>query len=716
MSQNTYVLGVSMSSHDRSAALMRNGQIVAAIAEERLDRRKKSQGFYGHASRAIVPPPSAAIAYVLREVGIGLDRVDLVVCGRSITTCRDTFLRYVPVNPAVVVEPEPPAHHLAHAYSAYACAPFASCAVLVIDEQGHRLTDGSYERCTWLSGSAGPLSVARRFLGRDGSLSLGMYFDAFAALTGLSEAGLPASGKLMALAGYGDRRPGWPSLVSLMPDGDVGIRLADMDSFLEAAGLPVQPGYEGWHPTAFDGLRLKFRPVHWSTSLAADLARHAQDDLEQAVLHSAAALRAHTGEDMLTYAGGVALNCTANARLREAGYRDVFIQPAATDDGAAVGLAAYGWIEVLGHPRRPVPRMSAHLGRSYPGPDRTAALAEAGLERFARHARAANVADLLGAGKFVCWFTGRSEWGPRALGARSILADPTRADSVSTLNSRIKFREPFRPFGISVAEESAATLMDLAATPASLAPYMLCVAPVRDPRLQPICHKDGTLRFHTVAPDEGAYYELLQTMREISGIPAVLNTSFNTAGEPLVETPTDAVRQFIECGADALFIDGVLLCLDDIPVAVVERLRRRSRPSGASALAQALQLEAAGYPEAAARCLPTDAPALEIGPDGLREQCALLMRLALETSDLDSAMRHAENVLAWSGMPASTLQAVEMLQRYAHGPGGLPSQAALFLARLFRQGNSILTMKSLFAERVPDKAERAPGESVGQRS
>ncbi|MGW3120121.1 carbamoyltransferase C-terminal domain-containing protein [Streptomyces sp. NPDC001107] len=695
---DTYVLGISMSSHDRAAALLRNGRIVAAVAEERIDRRKKSQGFYAHTGGKTVLPPLAAVTYVLREAGLRLDDVHLVVCGRSITTCREAVLGYLPLDPDRVVEPGVPAHHLGHAYSAYATSPFDACDVLVIDEQGHHLPDGSYERATWFSGDLGPLQVERRFLGHGGELSLGMYFDAFAALTGLSEAGLPAAGKLMALAAHGERRADWPSLTEHLADGDVRIRLGAIDAFLEEIAHPVAEGYAGWVPARLDDLRLKYRPIHWGTQLAADLARKVQDDLEAAVIHTASTLRERTGRANLAYAGGVALNCTANARLREAGYQDVFVHPAATDDGIAVGLAMYGWIDVLGHRREPVKKFSAFLGAHPSKREATTALEDFGLSSYGRNAEVTDVALLLSQDKIVCWYTGRSEWGPRALGARSILADPTSPGSVERLNSRVKFREPFRPFGVSVDEDAAAELFDLELQPPSLGPYMLSVAEVVEPRLKHIAHRDGTVRYQTVPRAAEHYHRLLVEMRQYIGVPAVLNTSFNTGGEPLVETPQDAVRQFLVSGADALYLEGTLLELSDVPAEVRERAVGKAQGADAvGRLKQALQQEAAGYPDAARAIASGVNLGLEHGPQNLREHAALLMRLADDARQFDEASRRATEVLSWSGMPAAASEAASLLARPTSSDSPLSEPAARFLKALAGQGRAIPVLQKVFA-------------------
>jgi carbamoyltransferase len=693
-----FVLGVSMSSHDRSAALLRDGRLVAAVAEERLDRRKKSQGFYADGGPAVLPP-LRAITSVLRTSGIGLSDVDLVVCGRSITTCRDELLDQLPVDADRVVEPPLPGHHLAHAYSAYLTAPFGECDVLVIDEQGSHQPDGEFETCTWFSGAEGPLRVERRFPGGRDRLSLGMYFDAVAALTGLSEAGLPAAGKLMALAGLGRPHPDWPAVVELTPDGGVGIDLARLERLFVVAGLPMDERYADRPAERLEDLRQKFAPVHWGVALAADLARFAQDELEAAVLHTAGTLHSRTGRANLAYAGGVALNCTANARLREAGYTDVFVHPAATDDGAAVGLAGYGWIEVLGRRREPAPAFSPRLGPAYQVAAGPEALREYGLNDHAEAAGVDAVATEIATGRLVCFVTGRSEWGPRALGGRSILADPTDVRVITRLNAEVKFREPFRPFGVSVASAAAPDLLDLAMVPSSLGPYMLAVAHVRDPRLSGVTHADGTVRYQIVTADDQPYHDLLLELRSAIGLPAVLNTSFNTHGEPLVETFRDAVRQFLLCGADALWLDGLLLRRAAVPDQLLaEALGRAAGRSGAAdPLRLALHQEAAGYPQAARRTINTLPRELTGTPDRQREHAGLLMRLALFENDTAAAVRCADEVLRWSGLPGAAVAAAEVIASHGPSPALPNTDAAQLLAAVGSHGAAARTLRAVFS-------------------
>lgn len=670
MSANKYVLGISMSNHDRSVCLLRNGEVAAAVSEERIDRRKRSEGFYRANPRGIVLPPLRSLTTVLRNEGVCLDDIDLIVCGRSISTCRQDFLRQVPADPTRTIEPPAPSHHLAHAYSAYATTPWRSCAVLVIDEQGHWI-DEKFERCTWFTGDSGPLRNVRRFWGTREDLSIGMFYNVFAALTGLAEAGRPAAGKLMSLAAYASEPHDWPSLLSLAPSGDVSCDLARLDAFLTDAGVPLRPGMAEVAITEVDDLLAKYSPVLWDSPLGAALARKAQDELERAVLHTATTLRETTSADSLAFAGGVALNCAVNARLAEAGWKTVHIHPAATDDGAAVGLAMYGWVETFGHEKPTIPSFDPRTGSSASHTDVEHALTTYGIDSFARpHTPPERAGELVAQGNILCWHLGRSEWGPRALGARSIVADPQQPGIVNRLNASIKFREPFRPFGISVLAEAVDDLLDRPDASGGLDRFMLSLAKPRHPGLSQVAHVDGTLRYQVVDKTlQPEWHALIHSVGQRTGLPAVINTSFNTLGEPLVESADDAVRQFVLAGADALWLEGTLLVATDITAEAWSTARKLAWDcSGLDPLSTAVSLAAAGYPDAAATVLATHSITAEsLGYRGLadrRQFSALMARLA-ESRGVDAAI-HASAVLeAWE-FPSDVLHAAAILASNPH--------------------------------------------------
>jgi carbamoyltransferase len=663
MTNSQLVLGISMSNHDRAACLLRDGEIVAAVAEERLDRRKASEGFYRFRPRQIVLPPLRAITAVLRESGVSLNDLDLVVCGRSITTCRDELLAQLPLPADRVVEPPTPAHHIAHAYASFATAPFEDSAVLIVDEQGQLLSDGHYEKISWYQSDAGRLRAIAGFTGTDTDLSLGMFYNVFAALIGLSEAGRPAAGKLMALGSSVDASE--TGLIDLHPDGDISIPLDRLDRFLQRAGLPRTGAGKGSLENP-DDLLARYQPISWQTGVARELAAVAEHELRRALLHTASALRQRSAHQDLAIGGGVALNCTTNACLQQLGWRDIFAHPAATDDGNAVGLAYYGWAEVLGGRRRGPRRFLPYLGPRYTAQRRVAALEDYGLDEFTTTGSPAAVAEQLAQGRVACWFHGRSEWGPRALGGRSIVADPRAAGMKRRINESIKHREPFRPFGISVLDSAAENLLDLDGLAPSLLPYMLAVARFRDRSLPEVTHDDGTVRPQVVHRDDNPqWWELIRSFGELTGLPAVLNTSFNTFGEPLVESPEDAVRQFLLADADLLYLDGLLLDRALVPAAALHAARRTAVARSRLDVGRlALAIEAAGYPQIAVALLDR----LNVTTGG-RDVEALRMRAAALSGDDDAARRYARAVISTLSVPSEISAAISLLTTTGNAEG-----------------------------------------------
>lgn len=670
MTKDIYILGVSMSNHDRSACLMKNGLIICAIAEERLDRRKKSEGFYGINDRKIVLPPMAAITYVLRYADIELDRIDLLVCGRSISLCRNAILTYLPINKDRIIEPPIPGHHLAHAYSAYGTSPFPASAVLVIDEQGHNTSNGRFEKCSWYEGTIGKLTPLYGFEGDiKNDLSLGMFYDAFAALTGLSEAGKPSASKLMGLASLGKKRSSWPELISLdLLNGNTLISLEKLDTFFELAGMPIRAGMNDFKIKQLDELLLKYYPIYWGSELASDLAYKAQCEIERAILHICHTFRQKSSYDTLCYAGGVALNCIANKKILETGWSDIYIHPASTDDGIAVGLAIYGWIEVLGNTRKLIELFNPFKGNWYTKNDINEALTAFGIQDFARNVNPSKEgANRLANGEIICWFQGRSEWGPRALGARSIVANPLISGIKKKINSTIKYRESFRPFGISIIADKVKEMIDISNSPAALGPYMLTLGQLINSRLSEVSHFDKTVRYQTVHPSiQSTWYELIDKFGEITGIFAVLNTSFNTMGEPIVETPMDAVRQFLISGADALLIEDTLITISEIPKQVINNACRLAWTlTPIDPLQMALSLEAAGYPEAALNLLAqmeyTSESAISEGSSAVRSFHGLLQRIIFKSGDIKTTYHHAEMVLQWSTLSLEAARVAKFL-------------------------------------------------------
>jgi carbamoyltransferase len=562
------VLGLNLS-HDRSACLVRDGEVVVAIEEERLDRIKHSEGFLvqGYFERLTKTIPMKSIAYCLAAADVGIDDLDLVVGNRPLGDgAVRRILRELPIRDRSKVRTLPlPGHHLGHGAVAFYPSGFDEAAVLVVDQAGARFPDTRrIEKHTLLRGAGTTLEpVAAVTYPEDYSdLSLGLFYDFFTTKLGFVTrygtedwgvfgcGGYPEAGKTMGLAPYGRPRPDWGDWLTL--DG-FDIRVAQ-DS-LEEIWQRVYAD-EGADFSPAD-------PLRWQTQFAKDVARKIQDELEAAMLHLARYAREVTGLDRLCLAGGVTLNSVANERVRaEAGFTDVFIPAPAGDSGVAIGAALYGSVTLLGE-ARPAPMRTASFGRNYSRSEILEALATVdgrnGVELTWREAGPGDVAELLASHHVVGWFSGGSEMGPRALGHRSMLADPRHPGMRDYLNIVVKHREPFRPYAPSALAEEAGKWFDFTAE----SPFMLFVPSVTEQfrdDLPGITHVDGTARLQTVSAQANpAYHAVIAAFRDLTGVPMVLNTSFNDAGEPIVETPLHALCTFVRTDLDYLYLDGLLV-------------------------------------------------------------------------------------------------------------------------------------------------------------
>jgi carbamoyltransferase len=591
------ILGLSAFYHDSAACLVRDGIIVAAAQEERFTRKKHDAGF-----------PRHAIDYCLREVGLSDgSQLDLVAfyekpflkCDRLLSTylaCAPiglrSFLKAVPVwmkqkiwiKDAIqnelpfegpIIFPE---HHESHAASAFFPSPFASAAVLTIDGVGE-----------WTTTSVGRGEGNRVELLADLRFphSLGLLYSAFTYYLGFRV----NSGeyKVMGLAPYGEpvfRDLILSELIDLKEDGSFRLNLRYFDFMV---GLTMTNG-------AFDRLfgGPPRKPEAELTQQHMNIARSLQAVTEEVMLRLARHAHALTGERNLCLAGGVALNCVGNGRiLHEGPFEKIWIQPAAGDAGGALGAALLGWHHYHGQPRQVSGKEDAQRG-SFLGPAYDAAefLKRAAIphEALNEDALMSRVARLLEEGKVIGWFQGRMEFGPRALGNRSILGDARSTEMQETLNLKIKFRESFRPFAPSVLRERVGDYFELDQP----SPYMLLVAPVKEslrtnqpvipsevegprgatrdaphfmtrlktPRstLPAITHVDYSARIQTVAAEDNPpFHRLLSEFEKNTGCPVLVNTSFNVRGEPPVCTPEEAFRCFMRTEMDYLVLGNFLL-------------------------------------------------------------------------------------------------------------------------------------------------------------
>jgi carbamoyltransferase len=570
--QHTYVLGLNTYDHDVSACLLRDGAIAFAIEKERITREKHATGFY-----------KEVIDYCLDAEGITLDDVDLIVRNCYILPVQEMEERLVfqdmpaflpeyertdaPKHPLYLIRSDKVvsiSHHLAHAYSAFAVSPFEEGVVMIVDGVGSYQSDvvESYPA----TDTATPLArESESYYKFNGSRieclkkvwmepDRGFLSDEFYNMPGLGALYSRAStyifgdwnkcGELMGLAPYG-RREQVKHLLELT-DGTLQVPHWTTD-FKQPY---VLESGEKWESSP--SMR------HWE-----DLAWRVQDDTENVLLARARWLRETTGASNLTIAGGVALNCVANGRVaRESGFDNVWIQPAAGDDGIAIGCAYYGYLEILKQ------RRSFVMDHSYVGKCYTEEDVRKATEKFLVRIQTSAVrsddicrdtAKLLADQKVIGWFQGGSEFGPRALGNRSLLADPRKPEMKDILNSRVKHRQPFRPFAPIVLAERAKEIFEGEED----SPFMLIAKRVRPEwrdRIPAIVHVDGTARVQTVrAETNPVLYRLLKEFEALTGVPVLINTSFNVKGEPIVETPRDAVICFLTTGIDHLILHDTLV-------------------------------------------------------------------------------------------------------------------------------------------------------------
>lgn len=562
--KDIYVMGVNTSNHDRSAALLKNGEIICAIAEERIDRRKHSDGFYNVLSNEIVMPPLAAINYCLEFAKIQIDDVELFVCGRSIKSCRNDVLRYIPVKDKnKIIEVPIPSHHLAHAYSAYCASDFESGITVVIDEQGHWIGD-KFEKISIYESKNREIKEKRKFYGDYYDVSLGMFYDFFSILVGFSDGMLPAAGKLMGLSSYGiHEQEGEIQLIDLLEDGNIRVNISNLMSYLkenqiidETYSIDYAKNGPKGYGTILNEIAKITTQLDWRSDLGQKVAYKAQVELEKAVLHIVSYAMKNANTNNICLAGGIFLNSIINNRILELpSVEQMFIQPAATDDGTAIGYAYMGYVNNL-HKNDYKGIKDVYFGKQYSDIEIAKELKDWEVEYRYSENICAEVANYIAANKIVCWFQGRSEFGPRALGNRSILANPAGMYVKDYLNQKVKRRENFRPFAPVVLRENVNDYFEMNAD----SPYMLLVTRVKSDKFPAITHVDNTARVQTVTLESNKLiYSLLKEVEVRTGIPMLLNTSFNINGEPLVETPYDAIRSFLLCDADILVIGNFII-------------------------------------------------------------------------------------------------------------------------------------------------------------
>ena len=598
----TYILGISAYYHDSAAALIRDGEIVGAAQEERFTRKKHDASF-----------PENAINYCLQEAGISIADLTYVVFYDKplikFERLLETYLAYTPAGirsfiaaipvwlkeklflkstlkkelarlGAIGVSELAPLlfteHHESHAASAFFPGPFEKAAVLCLDGVGEWATSS-----VWL-GDGNQLTPQWEI---DFPHSLGLLYSAFTYYTGFKV----NSGeyKLMGLAPYGEPKyvdTIFDHLIDLKDDGTFRL---DMSYFEYPTGLTMTGSR---FEQLFGGAARA--PESEIGQKEMDLARSIQVVTEEIVLRLAKTVHRELGTDYLCLAGGVALNCVANGRLlREGPFRDIWIQPAAGDAGGALGAALGIWHGYLGNARNANGRddfmRGAYLGKKYGNDEIKAYLdsIECQYSELEDSELIPKLADLISTENVIGWFNGRMEFGPRALGGRSIIGDPRSPKMQSIMNLKIKYRESFRPFAPAVKAETVSDWFEIDRQ----SPYMLLVAPVKPdkhirmteaqkqlfgidklkiPRseIPAITHVDYSARIQTIHRETNPrFYRLIDDFEKLTGCPVLINTSFNVRGEPIVASPEDAYRCFMRTEMDYLVMENILLAKKDQP-------------------------------------------------------------------------------------------------------------------------------------------------------
>ena len=575
----THILGISAFFHDAAAALACDGHIVAASEEERFSRDKHDASM-----------PKLAARFCLAQAGITAAELDAVVFyekplrkferllvdhlaafprafprfSRALSTWLGSKL-WVEADIAKTFDIDPErvlfmSHHLAHAASAYLPSPFEEAAIVTIDGVGEWATSGIFHG----RGSAITPTVEQRY-----PHSLGLLYSAITAYLGFEVN--EGEYKVMGLAAYGEPRfrKEIEQLVHVAADGTLALDLSyfafqrsptkSFSNKLERLLGPARTPHVALDPASSDGRRY------------ADIAKSLQVVTEDCVLAMARHALATTGARNLCLAGGVALNSVANGRLaRELDVDGLYVHPAAGDAGGAVGAALYASYTIFGVPRTQS-SPSPYLGPSFSDADIRTFLDDCRIGHRVVEPRAldVDVARRLAKGQVGAFFQGRAEWGPRALGARSILADPRHPHMTEFVNTKVKYREPFRPFAPAVLADEASRWFELAPAgrDALMTPYMLSVAKVtaegRD-MLPATTHVDGTARVQvvqpsTTAPESTRFAGLLERFREETGVGCLLNTSLNLKGEPLATTPAEAYSVFVRSELDFLVLGNCLV-------------------------------------------------------------------------------------------------------------------------------------------------------------
>lgn len=589
-----YILGISCFYHDSAAALISDGELIAASMEERFSRIKNDNGF-----------PVQAIAFCLKKAGITADQLDYVVFyekpfvkferilmttlsmyPRSRDEWREAMFVWLPEKLWVKTKLQNHLkvgadkvlfcdHHMSHAASAFYCSPFEEAAVLTVDGVGEWTTTTlGRAKANWDGTGKNEITLfeEQRFPN-----SIGLLYSAFTAFLGFKVN--EGEYKVMGMAPYGTPRfvDKVMKLINIAPDGSFSLNMEYFSfhysatqtynqRFIDIFGEQRAPS-DDFFTMATNPERAGERAAMEKNQYYADVAASIQAVTEEVLLKTVTALAQKTGLKKLVMAGGVALNSVANYKiLHETPFEDVYIQPAAGDDGGSLGAALWAYHSVLNQPRKMV-MTHAYWGEEYPDSAIRTFLDQSGLkyDYFSDDEKMLDrLAESIANGQVIGFYQGRFEWGPRALGNRSIIADPRRNEMKNIVNTKIKYREPFRPFAPVVLAERAAEYFDFPDVDKKYPPrFMLMVSPVVEDKREQIpatTHEGGTGRLQTIDRDTNyRYYEIVRRFGQITGVPVLLNTSFNLRGEPIVTTPQNAWNTFNKSGLDLLAMGSYLV-------------------------------------------------------------------------------------------------------------------------------------------------------------
>jgi carbamoyltransferase len=593
-----YILGISCFYHDSAVALLRDGELVAAAMEERFTRKKHDNSFPKHAiefclTQAGITGADLEYAVFYEKPLVKFERILLTTLGtfpRSSGQWRDAMINWMNEKLWIknIIQKEVGVrydrvlfcdHHMSHAASAFFASPFDEAAVLTVDGVGE-----------WTTTTLGVAKSAWEGKGGENQLSLlsearfphsiGLLYSAFTAWLGFRVNN--GEYKVMGMAPYGQPRyvDKIYKVFKQHPDGSFELDLDYFSfhystestysrKFVELFGDP-RPAEGDFFTMATNPERAAEKEAMALNQHYADTAASIQKVTEEALLNIVRQLHAQTGQKKLVMAGGVALNTKANYRLlNETPFEEIYIQPAAGDDGGALGAALWAWHLVLGKPRKWV-MPHAYWGQGYTDAECREFLDSKGIRYQSFDGNDSEMLDIVAEAltqeKVIGFFQGRFEWGPRALGNRSILADPRSEKMKEVVNTKIKFREPFRPFAPVILRERAPEYFDYPGVAEHEAPrYMLMVSPIKSDKqdkIQAVCH-EGTGRLQTIERETNPrYYGVIERFGQLTGVPVVLNTSFNLRGEPIVSSPKDALNTFKNSDIDMLVLNSFLVRKD----------------------------------------------------------------------------------------------------------------------------------------------------------